>query len=226
MVKQYRHVVAFVYKFAHLSYDRGKPRGIQPTERLKQLSTLVNAIYKEQAHTFAKTCLALANEVEQALFTHATVEHPTYGKILAYEIDGFGSIILMDDANVPSLLSLPYLNALDKKSSLYQQTRQFVCSADNPWYFHSKLIQGIGSIHTGRNRVWPISIAMMGLTSENKMEQKRCIDLLASTHADTYFMHESIHINNLADYTRPWFAWANSLCAELFINYYNLFDDQ
>ena len=131
--------------------------------------------------------------------------------------------LLMDDANVPSLLSLPYLNAIQAADPLYQHTRQFVLSTDNPWYFESKLINGVGSIHTGRNRVWPIAIAMRGLTSNSREEQKQCIDLLATTHANTYFMHEGINIDDPNDYTRPWFAWANSLCAELFIDYYGLF---
>lgn len=187
---------------------------------LSKLAKLLEFHYP--ANILASDCRKLVFEVKHGLNEYAVVSHKKYGKILAYEVDGFGSHLFMDDANVPSLLALPYLGCLEHDSLIYQNTRRFILSTDNPWYFEGSAITGVGSIHTGRGRVWPIAIAMQGLTSNIDSEVDACIDLLLNSHANTYFMHEAINKDNQHEYSRPWFAWANSLFAELIIKRFKL----
>lgn len=194
------------------------PANFFAVDSLNKIAEIIDAHYFDT--NLAANCRKLANEVSAALEEYAIVEHKKYGKIYAYEVDGFGSHLLMDDANVPSLLSLPYLGCIDIDDEIYQNTRNFILSTDNPWYFSGVAISGVGSIHTGRNKVWPIAISMQGLTSKNQSEVDTCLDMLLHSHANTYFMHESINKDNQEDYTRPWFAWANSLFAELVIKRY------
>ncbi len=156
----------------------------------------------------------LSDEVSQALREYAVVEHARHGKIYAFEVDGFGSHLLMDDANIPSLLSLPYLGAVDRDDSIYQNTRQFVLSPDNPFYFAGTAASGVGGPHVGMDMIWPMAITMQGLTSTDADEIRRCIRTLKSTHAGTGFMHEAFDKDNPNNFTRSWFAWANTLFGE------------
>jgi hypothetical protein len=182
---------------------------------LKQLAEMSTQI--KGNISFADECIALANEVDAAIQKHAIVKHPKYGKILAYEVDGFGNYLMMDDANVPSLLSLPYLGYMDQNSKLYQNTRNFVWSLDNPYYYKGKSGEGIGGPHVGPDMVWPMSIIMKALTTNDKEEIASCLKQLKYTHAGTGFMHETFHKNNPEKFTRSWFAWANTLFGELLI---------
>lgn len=165
----------------------------------------------------AKECLELADEVYCALKRHAIVDHPKYGKIYAFEVDGFGNRLLMDDANVPSLLSMAYLGDVSVNDSVYQNTRKFVWSEDNPYFFKGTKGEGIGGPHVGYDMVWPMSIMMKAFTSQDDNEIKSCIQMLLNTDAGTGFMHESFHKDNDKDFTRPWFAWQNTLFGELIL---------
>ena len=167
----------------------------------------------------ASEALLLASEVDNAIRKYATLTHPTTGKAqFAYEVDGFGNALFMDDANVPSLLSLPYLGYISNRDPLYKQTRSSIWSGDtNPYYFAGDAGEGIGGPHVGLNMIWPMSIIMKALTSDNAGEIKECLDVLLTTTAGTGLMHESFDKNNAGSYTRPWFAWANSLFGELVV---------
>jgi uncharacterized protein len=180
---------------------------------LQQAASMVKAIFKDAA--LAAELTSLANEVSKALQQHAVINHPQYGKIYAYEVNGFGSYHLMDDANVPSLLSLPYLNAVKNTDPVYINTRKLLLSNNNPFFFKGKAAEGIGGPHAGMDMIWPLSIIMRGLTSNNDAEIKHCILLLQKTHGDTGFMHESFHKDDAAKFTRKWFAWANTIFGEL-----------
>ena len=169
----------------------------------------------------ARQCTDLADEVEQALKKYATVEHPKYGTIYAFEVDGYGSCMLMDDANVPSLLALPYLGDVDVNDPIYQNTRRFVWSEDNPYFFRGKAGEGIGGPHIGYDMVWPMSIMMKAFTSQDDAEIKECVRMLMATDAGTGFMHESFHKDNPEKFTRKWFAWQNTLFGELIIKLIN-----
>ena len=165
----------------------------------------------------AGQCKALADEVEQALKQYAVVEHPKYGKIYAFEVDGFGSHLLMDDANVPSLLAMAYLGDVDVNDPIYQNTRRFVWSKDNPAFFSGAAGEGIGGPHVGPQMAWPMSIMMLAFTSQDDAEIKHCIEMLMATDAGTGFIHESFDVADANHYTRPWFAWQNTLFGELIL---------
>lgn len=180
---------------------------------LHQAAEMVKQISKDNA--LAAELTALANEVNKALQQYAIINHPQYGKIYAYEVNGFGSYNLMDDANVPSLLSLPYLNAVKNTDPVYINTRKLLLSENNPFFFKGKAAEGIGGPHAGMDMIWPLSIIMIGLTSNNDIEIKKCIQLLQKTHGDTGFMHESFHKDDATKFTRKWFAWANTIFGEL-----------
>lgn len=169
----------------------------------------------------AKECTDLANEVEAALKKYAVYNHPKYGKIYAFEVDGFGNHFLMDDANVPSLLAMPYLGDVSVNDPIYQNTRRFVWSEDNPYFFKGKAGEGIGGPHIGYDMIWPMSIMMKAFTSKDNQEIKKCVKMLLDTDAGTGFMHESFHKDNPAKFTREWFAWQNTLFGELILKLVN-----
>lgn len=180
---------------------------------LKQAAEMVNKIFNDTK--LAKECSDLSEEVMKALKQHAVVNDPQFGKIYAYEVNGFGSYNLMDDANIPSLLSLPYLDALPRTDSIYQNTRKFVLSSSNPFFFKGKVAEGIGGPHAGMYMIWPLSIIMRALTSNDPAEIRKCIQTLQATHASTGFMHEAFHKDDASKFTRKWFAWANTIFGEL-----------
>lgn len=165
----------------------------------------------------AKECTELASEVETALKQYAVNDHPKYGKIYAFEIDGFGNQLMMDDANVPSLLAMAYLGDVDINDPIYQNTRRFVWSEDNPYFFKGKAGEGIGGPHIGYDMVWPMSIMMKAFTSRDNAEIKTCIRMLMDTDNEMGFMHESFHKDDPSNFTREWFAWQNTLFGELII---------
>jgi len=179
---------------------------------LKQAAEMLKEIRHDNRN--AEKLLNLASEIEQALNKYATIEHKDFGKIYAYEINGYGSYNLMDDANVPSLLSLPYLGAVKNTDLIYANTRKFVLSGNNPFFFSGKAAEGIGGPHVGIDMIWPLSIIMRGLTSNNDIEIKQCIALLQATHGNTGFMHESFHKDDPTNFSRSWFAWANTIFGE------------
>ncbi len=165
----------------------------------------------------AGQCIELAAEVEEALKKYATYDHPEFGTIYAYEVDGFGNRMLMDDANVPSLLAMPYLGDVDLDDPIYQNTRRFVWSGSNPYFFRGTAGEGIGGPHVGYDMAWPMSIMMKAFTSQDDAEIKWCIELLMTTDAGTGFMHESFDVNDPQHFTREWFAWQNGLFGELIL---------
>ena len=169
----------------------------------------------------AAECIELAAEVDQALHEYAVVQHPEYGAIYAYEVDGFGSRQLMDDANVPSLLALGYLNPEMFDDPVYLNTRRFVWSEDNPYFKRGAAGEGIGGPHIGTESVWPMSIMMKAFTAQDDDEIRACLTQLLRTDAGTGFMHESFHKDDANDFTRPWFAWANTLFGELIVKLVN-----
>lgn len=195
------------------------PSNIFAEISLRQL----NEIYKKELNdsVFAKKCLSFADELNEAIEKHAIAEHLDYGKIYAYEIDGFGNKVFMDDANVPSLISLAYLNPEFKNDPIYKNTRKFLLSENNPYYLKGTAAEGQGSPHTGKNTIWPMGIILRALTSKNKAEIKYCLKMLKSTHANTGFMHESFNKDNPEDFSRSWFAWANTLFGELIVKVHN-----
>ncbi len=172
----------------------------------------------------ANDCKSLANEVEAALKKYATYNHPKYGIIYAYEIDGYGGKVIMDDSNVPSLLAMPYLGDIPINDPIYQNTRRFVWSEDNPYFFKGTAGEGIGGPHVSHvslNMIWPMSIMMKAFTSQDDEEIKTCVKMLMDTDAGTGFMHESFYKDDATKFTREWFAWQNTLFGELILKLVN-----
>jgi len=182
---------------------------------LRQLSEISEKVTGNK--TLALNCKKMADEVEQALKKHAIADHLNYGKVIAFETDGYGNRLWMDDSNVPSLLALPYLGCIGLNDPLYKSTRKFVLSKDNPWYFEGKAASGIGSPHTLQDKIWPMTIIMQALTSTSTSEIKQCLAMLKATHAGKGFMHESFHKDDPAKFTRSWFAWVNTLFGEMIL---------
>ncbi|HRH49831.1 MAG TPA: glycoside hydrolase family 125 protein [Panacibacter sp.] len=188
------------------------PSNLFAYRALDQINKIGSAAKEEEL--FSQEVHALSQQIKNAVFAEGIIEHKTFGKMFAYEVNGFGSFNLMDDANVPSLLSLPYLGILDEADPLYQNTRNYVLSQNNPFFFKGSAAEGIGGPHAGIDMIWPLSIIMRGLTSNNDAEIKMCIDTLQKTHAGTGFMHESFNKDDPKNFTRKWFAWANTIFGE------------
>lgn len=186
---------------------------------LRKAAEILTKVNKEQE--LADECKALADEVETALKKYATFNHPTHGTIYAFEVDGYGNQLLMDDANVPSLLAMPYLGDVDVNDPVYQNTRRFVWSEDNPYFFKGTAGEGIGGPHIGYDMIWPMSIMMKAFTSQDDKEIEACIRMLMNTDAGTGFMHESFNKDNPKKFTRAWFAWQNTLFGELILKLIN-----
>lgn len=191
------------------------PSNMFAVTSLRQLAEISKDVTNDTA--FAEKCLSLAAEVEAAIQKYAIVNHPKYGKVYAFEVDGFGNATFMDDANVPSLLALPYLGCVELNDPVYQNTRKLVWSEDNPYFFKGTAGEGIGGPHVGYDMVWPMSITMLAMTSQDDKEIANCIKMLVATDADTGFMHETFHKDDPTNFSRKWFAWANTLFGELII---------
>jgi hypothetical protein len=190
------------------------PANLFAIRSLQQLREIGAAMADTQ---LSAACDELLRSVQTAMQQYATVQHPVFGRIWAYEVDGFGNSLLMDDANAPGLLSLPWLGCCDLRDPLYQRTRHFVLSNSNPYFFAGTAATGVGSPHTGLGKIWPMSIILRALTSVDDQEILQCLRWLRDTTAGTNFMHESFDANNPAEFTRPWFAWANTLFGELIV---------
>ncbi len=167
---------------------------------------------------FALDCQALADEIATALGKYGKTSLPTGETVSAYEVDGYGNALFMDDANTPGLLSLPYLGACALDDPLYLATRRAVWSDANPYFFAGKAAEGIGGPHIGRDMIWPMSLMMRALTSVRDDEVRSSLMMLKTTHAGTGFMHEAFHKDDPARFTRPWFAWTNTLFGELILD--------
>ncbi|MGW0689231.1 glycoside hydrolase family 125 protein [Streptomyces sp. NPDC002754] len=158
---------------------------------------------------------ALAAELRAATQRHGTVDHPEHGSIYAYEVDGLGNALLADDANMPSLLSLPLVADVSPRDPLYLATRAFVLSPANPTWYRGTAAEGVGSPHTPDGYIWPIALAVEGLTSNDPERRLQLLHTLINTDGGTGAMHESFHKDDPDRFTRDWFSWANAMYAEL-----------
>lgn len=195
------------------------PSNFMAVSSLRKAAEILTAVNNDPA--LASECTALADEVAEALKKYAVAEHPEYGKIYAFEVDGFGGVQLMDDANVPSLLAMAYLGDVDRNDPIYENTRRFVWSEANPYFWRGAAGEGIGGPHIGVEMIWPMSIMMRAFTATDDNEIRDCIAQLLTTDAGTGFMHESFSRHDAAKFTRAWFAWQNTLFGELILKIVN-----
>jgi uncharacterized protein len=183
---------------------------------LRQLAEIANAVLHDAE--LANEATALAREVDTALAQYGHARNSNGDVLWAYEVDGYGNTLMMDDANAPGLLSLPYLGCCAIGDPVYQRTRAWVLSLGNPYFFRGTAGEGIGGPHQGLNYIWPMSILFRAFTSTDDHEIRTCLRTLRDTTAGTHFLHESFQKDNAADFTRAWFAWANTLFGELILH--------
>lgn len=187
------------------------PSNLLAVTALRQLAEMSNAILHDAS--LASDAQGLSDEVERALNQYAKVATPE-GTVWAYEVDGYGSQVLMDDAGLPSLLALPYMDS-SPDAAVYQRTRAFVWSERNPWFFKGTAGEAIGGPHIGKDMVWPMAQMAYALTSTSDREIRSMLSMLKAAATSTGFIHESYYKDDSSRFTRPWFAWANSMFGEL-----------
>ena len=192
------------------------PANLFAVVALNQLAEIFSAVIADKP--FANECRNLAQQVATAVNKYGKARVSSRGVVYAYEVDGFGNQLFMDDANVPSLLSLPYLGCCSPNTEVYRNTRALVLSEDNPYFFRGKAAEGIGGPHVGLNMIWPLGIIMRALTSTSDLEIINCLRMIKTTHAGTGLMHEAFDKDNPQKFTRSWFAWANTLFGELILH--------
>jgi meiotically up-regulated gene 157 (Mug157) protein len=161
----------------------------------------------------------LADEIDAGVRQYGIVEHPQFGRMYAYETDGMGNYVFMDDSNVPSLLSIPYFGYCDAHDPIYQNTRRFILSKENPFYYEGSVLCGTGSPHTPEGYVWHIGLSLQALTAIDEDERMRVLRMLEASDGGTGFMHEGVCADDPTVFTRPWFAWSNSIFSELLLQY-------
>jgi len=182
---------------------------------LRQAGEMLEQIHHDKE--MADRCRALADEVQQALHQYCVEKHEKFGPIYAYEVDGYGNSYCIDDGNVPSLLSLPYLQAVKPDDEVYLNTRRFILSDSDPYYCQGKAASGLGGPHVGMGMIWPLGLIVQGMTSTDDREIRYCLDTLRRTHAGTGFIHEAFNQDAPDRFTRPWFAWANTMFGEFIL---------
>lgn len=187
------------------------PSNLFAAHILEKAERILREMYGDEGT--ARQAAQLRTDILDGIRRFGMVRHETFGEIYGYETDGYGNYCLMDDANVPSLLSLPWLHVCESRDPVYQNTRRFVLSQENPYYYSGKAAQGVGSPHTPKGYIWPIALSVQGLTSEDEEEQKKLLETLLHTDAGTGYMHEGFDCQDPTKFTREWFAWSNSLFA-------------
>lgn len=194
------------------------PENLMAVVNLRRLGEMLDALDKKPE--LAKRSRELADEVETAVKEHGIVTHPKHGRMYAYEVDGFGNVLMIDDAGLPSIVAIPYLGYGSIDDEVYKNSRNFALSSDNPYFYKGKAAEGTGSAHLARagdNLIWPMGISSRVLTTNDPKEIDKCIAMLVDNTAGTGFMHEGFNADDGSDFTRPWFAWSNSLFGEAIV---------
>lgn len=184
---------------------------------LRELASLAMAARQDAA--LANEATSLGGEIAAALRAYGTMRLRDGREVIAYEVDGFGNTIFMDDANVPSLSSLAYLRCVDRKDPLWQRTAAAAWSDANPYWSRGKVVEGIGGPHVGLRQVWPMSLIIRAFSQDHDPRMLRNIlRMLSNSDAGTGFIHEAVDQDDPAKFTRDWFAWANGLFGELLVH--------
>lgn len=183
---------------------------------LKRTAKLLNILDHKE---LAEKLHTLGEDIERGIYEHGTYEHPTFGRVFAYEIDGYGSVSIMDDANTPSLLSLPDMGFVSRDNEIYLNTRKMILSkTGNPYYLKGEFFEGVGGPHIGTRFAWPMSHLVAIRTSDNDTEIAHSLDLVKKSTAGLGLMHESVNVDLPHSFTRSWFAWCNSEFAKTILD--------
>lgn len=179
-----------------------------------ELKRAAAILKKAGADSVAEELKLRGEAIETGVWEHGVVQHKKWGSVFAYEVDGYGSSIMMDDANLPSLLALPLLGFVKSEERTYQNTRKMILSKDgNPYFLTGKAFSGIGGPHIGLQNAWPMSLLVQAMTSDDDAEIAKCLDEVKRA-SPLGLVHESVNVERTRDYTRSWFAWANSVFAQ------------
>ena len=190
------------------------PSNMQASVCLGHMAEIARDVFGDPA--LAAEADAMSRQVRAAVEQYGIVPVENF---YAYEVDGFGQYNIMDDANLPSLLSMPYMGWCDRDDPAYLNTRRMALSSQNPFFYSGRYLKGVGSPHTPPDYAWDIAIAMQGLTAADREEQLACIRAMAQNDGGTGLMHEGVMVDDPTRYTRPWFSWANSMYCELVMEY-------
>lgn len=193
------------------------PSNMFASVTLGYIEEISKEIYNDTG--LAEKAVKLKKEIDCGIESFGIIHNEDFGDIYAYEVDGLGNHNCMDDANVPSLLSIPYIGYKNTDDEIYQNTRKFILSKHNPFYYEGAAAKGIGSPHTPPNYIWHISLAMQALTTNDENEIKNLLNTIINTDGNTGFMHEGFNCDNPKEFTRDWFAWANSLFSHFVYEY-------
>ncbi|HFI0158826.1 TPA: glycoside hydrolase family 125 protein [Streptococcus suis] len=189
---------------------------------LGYLGEIAEQFASEEFSDLAERARQLAQEIDQGIRTFGLTKNQAGENIFAYEVDGLGNQSIMDDPNVPSLLAAPYLGYCQKDDPIYLATRRTILSQENPYYYEGDYAAGLGSSHTFYRYIWPIALAIQGLTTDDKEEKARLLDTMVACDGGTGLMHESFHVDDPTLYSREWFSWANMMFCELVLDYYDI----
>ncbi|HEL2332672.1 TPA: glycoside hydrolase family 125 protein [Streptococcus suis] len=189
---------------------------------LGYLEEIAEQFASEEFSDLAEGARQLAQEIDQGIRTFGLTKNQAGETIFAYEVDGLGNQSIMDDPNVPSLLAAPYLGYCQKDDPIYLATRRTILSQENPYYYEGDYAAGLGSSHTFYRYIWPIALAIQGLTTDDKEEKARLLDTMVACDGGTGLMHESFHVDDPTLYSREWFSWANMMFCELVLDYYDI----
>lgn len=189
---------------------------------LGYLEEIAEQFASEEFSELAEGARQLAQEIDQGIRTFGLTKNQAGETIFAYEVDGLGNQSIMDDPNVPSLLAAPYLGYCSKDDPIYLATRRTILSQENPYYYEGDYAAGLGSSHTFYRYIWPIALAIQGLTTDDKEEKARLLDTMVACDGGTGLMHESFHVDDPTLYSREWFSWANMMFCELVLDYYDI----
>jgi meiotically up-regulated gene 157 (Mug157) protein len=195
------------------------PSNLFAVTTLRELAVVASEARHDTA--LAADATALANEVEAALVAHGRMRLRDGSEVWAYEVDGFGNAVFMDDANVPSLSALAYMGCVPATDPLWRRTAQAAWSDANPYFFKGSKTEGIGGPHVGLGQIWPMSLVVRALSGADDATVRACLRMLRDTEANTGFIHEAFDKDDPAKFTRSWFAWANGLFGELIVQLAN-----
>lgn len=191
------------------------PGNAMMAAELKRTSKILSVAEKPN---LAEGLKARGEAIEKGVWEHGVIKHPKWGTVFAFEVDGYGSSIIMDDANVPSLLALPYLGFVKAEERTYQNTRKMILSkAGNPYYLTGSQFSGIGGPHIGLQNAWPMSLLIQAMTSDDDEEITVLLEAVKKA-SPLGLVHESVNVERVKDYTRSWFAWANSVFAQTILD--------
>lgn len=190
------------------TYPYNVPQNAMCVVELNRLATIIqrDAKLRDPFADLATRAQQLAHEIDGGIRNYGivSVKRPEAANLFAFEVDGYNSFLLMDDGNIPSVLSLPYLGYVNKADMTYLETRKYLLSLNNPYYFKGSSFAGVGSPHTGYGNIWPMSIIIQALTSTSDDEIVDCLRMLRDS--SNGLIHESFNRNNPNAFTRSWFG--------------------